>query len=88
LIDSKGFIIELLKFDNYQVDKSWSGDLKTTGLTHIALTVDNLDALVDNLNKQNYQLISEIKISPNGKVKVVFAKGPEGIMLELVEELV
>ena len=88
LIDSKGFIIELLKFDNHQVEKTWSGDLKTTGLTHIALTVDNLDALVDNLKKLNYQLLSEIKISPNGKVKVVFAKGPEGIMLELVEELV
>jgi hypothetical protein len=88
LIDSKGFIIELLKFDNYQVDKSWSGDLKTTGLTHIALTVDNLDALVDNLKKQNYQTLSEIKTSPNKKVKVVFVSGPEGIMLELVQELV
>ena len=88
LIDSKGFIIELLKFDNYQVDKSWSGDLKTTGITHIALTVDNLDALVDNLKKQNYQTLSEIKTSPNKKVKVVFVSGPEGIMLELVQELV
>ena len=58
LIDSKGFIIELLKFDNYQVEETWSGDLKTTGLTHIALTVDNLDLLVDNLKKQNYQLLS------------------------------
>lgn len=88
LIDSKGFIIELLKFDNYQVEKSWSGDLKTTGLTHIALTVDNVEELVGNLKKLNYQLLSEIKLSPNGKVKVVFVKGPEGLMLELVEELV
>ena len=88
LIDSKGFVIELLKFDNYQVEKSWSGDLKTTGLTHIALTVDNVEELVDNIKKLNYQLLSEIKSSPNGKVKVVFVKGPEGIMLELVEELV
>ena len=88
LIDSKGFIIELLKFDNYQVGKSWSGDLKTTGLTHIALTVDNVEELVGNLKKLNYQLLSEIKVSPNGKVKVVFVKGPEGLMLELVEELV
>ena len=87
LIDSKGFIIELLKFDNYKVENSWSGDLKTTGLTHIALTVDNLDELVDNLKKQNYQPLSEIKISPNKKVKVVFVKGPEAIMLELVQEL-
>ena len=62
LIDSKGFIIELLKFDNYQVEKSWSGDLKTTGLTHIALTVDNVEELVGNLKKLNYQLLSEIKM--------------------------
>ena len=52
LIDSKRFIIELLKFDNYQVENSWSGDLKTTGLTHIALTVDNLDELVEILRKR------------------------------------
>jgi catechol 2,3-dioxygenase-like lactoylglutathione lyase family enzyme len=87
LIDSTGFIIELLKFENYQVKNSWSGDLKTTGLTHIALTVDNLDELVDNLKKLNYAPLSEIKISPNKKVKVVFVKGPEAIMLELVQEL-
>jgi catechol 2,3-dioxygenase-like lactoylglutathione lyase family enzyme len=87
LIDSKGFIIELLKFENYQVGNSWSGDLKTTGLTHIALTVDNLDELVKVLIKNNYQTVSDIKVSPNGKVKVVFVKGPEGLMLELVEEL-
>jgi catechol 2,3-dioxygenase-like lactoylglutathione lyase family enzyme len=88
LIDSKGFIIELLKFDNYQVENSWSGDLKTTGLTHIALTVDNLDELVAILRKLDYQTISDIKTSPNKKVKVVFVRGPEGIMLELVQELV
>ena len=87
LIDSKGFLIELLKFDNYEVENSWSGDLKTTGLTHIALTVDNLDDLVDNLKKQNYKPLSDIKISPNKEVKVVFVKGPEAIMLELVQEL-
>ena len=88
LIDSKGFIIELLKFDNYQVGNSWSGDLKKTGLTHIALTVENLDELVVILRKLDYQTISEIKTSPNKKVKVVFVRGPEGIMLELVQELI
>jgi catechol 2,3-dioxygenase-like lactoylglutathione lyase family enzyme len=87
LTDSKGFIIELLKFENHGVDDSWSGDLKTTGLTHIALTVNNLDELVDNLKSQNYEPLSEIKLSPNKKVKVVFVKGPEAIMLELVQEM-
>jgi catechol 2,3-dioxygenase-like lactoylglutathione lyase family enzyme len=87
LIDSKGSIIELLKFENYQVGNSWSGDLKTIGLTHLAITVDNLDELIERLIKDNYQTVSDIKVSPNGKVKVVFVKGPEGLMLELVEEL-
>ncbi len=87
LIDSNGFIIELLKFGNYQVENYWVGDLKTTGLTHIALTVDNLDELVEILTKLDYQTISEIKTSPSKKVKVVFVKGPEAIMLELVQEL-
>ena len=87
LIDSKGFIIELLKFENYQVEDSWPGDLKTNGLTHIALTVENLDELVQILRKLDYQTLSDIKISPNKKVKVVFVRGPEGIMLELVQEL-
>ena len=87
LIDSKGFIIELLKFENYQVEKSWSGDLKTTGLTHIALTVDNLTELMNKLKEQNYHALSEVKVSPNKKVRVVFVKGPEAILLELVEEI-
>ena len=87
LIDSKGFIVELLKFYNHQVDGVWVGDLKTTGLTHIAITVNNLDELVYRLSKQDYKTVSEIKMSPNKKVKVVFVKGPEGIMLELVQEL-
>ena len=87
LIDSKGFIIELLKFENYQVEKSWSGDLKTTGLSHIALTVDNLTELMNKLKEQNYHALSEVKVSPNKKVRVVFVKGPEAILLELVEEI-
>lgn len=87
LIDAKGFIVELLKFDNYQVDNSWSGDLKTTGLTHIALNVDNLEELVRNLKKLKYQTLSGIKTSPDRRVKVVFVKGPEALILELVETL-
>ena len=88
LIDSKGFIIELLEFENYQVAHSWSGDLKTSGLTHIALTVDNLEILKTKLAQNGYEFVSNTLKSPNGFVNVVFVRGPEGLMLELVEELV
>jgi catechol 2,3-dioxygenase-like lactoylglutathione lyase family enzyme len=88
LIDENGFIIELLDFANYPAKYNWEGNLAATGLTHIALTVDDLESLTTKLKENNYKFISEIKKSPNGAVKVVFVKGPEGLMLELVEPLV
>jgi catechol 2,3-dioxygenase-like lactoylglutathione lyase family enzyme len=88
LIDENGFIIELLEFANYPAKDNWEGNLATTGLTHIALTVSDLESLATTLKEHDYKLISEIKKSPNGAVKVVFLRGPEGLMLELVEQLV
>jgi catechol 2,3-dioxygenase-like lactoylglutathione lyase family enzyme len=88
LFDENGFIIELLEFANYPAKDNWEGNLATTGLTHIALTVNDLESLTTKLKEKNYKFISEIKKSPNGAVKVVFVKGPEGLMLELVEPLV
>jgi catechol 2,3-dioxygenase-like lactoylglutathione lyase family enzyme len=88
LIDENGFIIELLDFANYPAKDNWEGNLATTGLTHIALTVSDLESLTIKLKENNYKFISEIKKSPNGAVKVIFVKGPEGLMLELVEPLV
>jgi catechol 2,3-dioxygenase-like lactoylglutathione lyase family enzyme len=88
LIDENGFIIELLEFANSPAKDNWEGSLATTGLTHIALTVSDLEALATKLKENDYRFISEIKKSPNGAVKVVFVRGPEGLMLELVEQLV
>jgi catechol 2,3-dioxygenase-like lactoylglutathione lyase family enzyme len=88
LIDENGFIIELLEFANRPAKDNWEGNLATTGLTHIALTVSDLESLVAKLVENDYKFISEIKKSPNGSVKVVFLRGPEGLMLELVEPLV
>jgi catechol 2,3-dioxygenase-like lactoylglutathione lyase family enzyme len=88
LIDENGFIIELLGFANYPAKDNWEGNLATTGLTHIALTVSDLESLTSKLKENDYKFISKIKKSPNGAVKVVFVSGPEGLMLELVEQLV
>jgi catechol 2,3-dioxygenase-like lactoylglutathione lyase family enzyme len=87
LIDENGFIIELLEFSNYPPKENWEGNLATTGLTHIALTVNDLRTLTVKLKENGYELVSDIKNSPNGLVKVVFVKGPESLMLELVESM-
>ena len=67
-----------------------SKHLKSFEVTGFSLkNVDSeLTLHIEILKKLEYQTISEIKISPNKKVKVVFVRGPEGIMLELVQELV
>ena len=87
LSDNKGFIVELLKFDSSNKESDWQGDLSTTGLTHIALTVESVEQLVNKLNEFNYTSLSKIMKSPNGQVKVVFINGPENLKLEMVEVL-
>ena len=88
LIDANGFVIELLKFNNNQVGVNWSGKLNHTGLTHIALTVSNLDAIIEKVKMSDFKTMSEIKNSPDNKVRLVFIRGPEGTILELVEEII
>jgi catechol 2,3-dioxygenase-like lactoylglutathione lyase family enzyme len=87
LIDENDFIIELLEFSNYPSKEKWAGNLATTGLTHIALTVNDLKNLTVKLKENGYELVSDIKKSPNGLVNVVFVNGPESLMLELVEPI-
>jgi catechol 2,3-dioxygenase-like lactoylglutathione lyase family enzyme len=53
LIDENGFIIELLEFANYPAKDNWEGSLATTGLTHIALTVSDLESLVAKLKEND-----------------------------------
>jgi catechol 2,3-dioxygenase-like lactoylglutathione lyase family enzyme len=85
--DSNGFIVELLKFASPSNNSVWQGDLSTTGLTHIALTVENVEQVVNKLNEFSYTSLSKIMKSPHGQVKVVFINGPENLKLELVEVL-
>jgi catechol 2,3-dioxygenase-like lactoylglutathione lyase family enzyme len=85
--DNNGFIVELLKFASPSNNPDWQGDLSTTGLTHIALTVENVEELVRKLSEFSYASLSKIMKSPNGQVKVVFINGPENLKLELVEVL-
>jgi catechol 2,3-dioxygenase-like lactoylglutathione lyase family enzyme len=85
--DNNGFIVELLKFASPSNNSDWQGDLSTIGLTHIALTVENVEEVVNKLNEFSYTSLSKIMKSPNGQVKVVFINGPENLKLELVEVL-
>ena len=78
-------IVELLKFKNHKDKKNWKGKIYSTGLTHIALTVKNLDKTYKILRKKGVKFKSSPQNSPDGYARVAFCSGPENLMLELVE---
>jgi lactoylglutathione lyase len=54
------------------------------GVEHIGLTVDDVDAAVDELRAKG----AEIAIGPltrNAGLRLAFVRGPEGVMVELVQ---
>ena len=82
-----GNLIELLRFHSHPDQSRWGGSPYSTGFTHIALTVDDLDALVGQLTQLDVTFPAPPQYSPDGYVRMIYARGPEGVLLELVEVL-
>lgn len=87
LADSDGNLLELLWFASHPDKKHWLGKPYSTGLTHIALTVSDLDEAYYRLREKDVTFFAPPQRSPDGRVNVTYARGPEGVILELVEEL-
>lgn len=82
-----GNLIELLYFHSHSDRASWTGMPFSTGLTHLAFTVDDIDADYARLGEAGVMFLTRPQVSPDGFVKVVYASGPEGLLLEFVEVL-
>jgi catechol 2,3-dioxygenase-like lactoylglutathione lyase family enzyme len=78
-------LIELLQFHSHPDRPSWNGKPYSTGLTHIALTVDDLDGVHRELADAGVKFLAPPQRSPDGIVKVTYCRGPEDLLLELVE---
>ena len=80
-------MIELLHFQSHPDRPAWEGTPYTTGFTHLAMTVTDLDASCERLKSEGVVFSAPPQLSPDGSVKVTYGKGPEGVLLELVEVL-
>lgn len=80
-----GNLLELLYFHSHPDKQRWEGRPYSTGFTHIALTVKDLDETLHRLEQFGASIPAKPQISPDGHVKVIYATGPEGVLLELVE---
>lgn len=79
-----GSCIELLSFSTPQLEERLKVLPYQSGITHFALTVENLDQLYSKMSSI-IKFISEPKVSVDGRAKVVFFHGLDGELVELVE---
>jgi len=82
-----GNLVELLCFRSHPDKSRWEGRPYSTGLTHVSLTVRSMKTAVTKLSKHGVRFPNFPQRSPDGKVVVTYAIGPENVLLELVEEL-
>jgi len=79
--------IELVKFNKPSNKIGIQHPLTNTlGIQHIAFNVEDIEALVNKLKKKGAELISDIYGYENA-YKLCYVRGPEGIILELAEEI-
>jgi catechol 2,3-dioxygenase-like lactoylglutathione lyase family enzyme len=83
----EGGMIELLYFHSHPDQPAWIGTPYSTGFTHVAMTVKDIDGLCKTLAAGGVTFFAPPQHSPDGKVKVTYCRGPEGVLLELVEVL-
>jgi catechol 2,3-dioxygenase-like lactoylglutathione lyase family enzyme len=79
--------IELVKFHTPSDENGIQRPLANSlGIQHIAFAVEDIETLVTKLIKKGAELIGEIQNYENA-YKLCFVRGPEGIVLELAEEI-
>ena len=79
--------IELIKFYTPSDEKDIQQSLANTlGIRHIAFTVEDIEAVVAKLKKKGTEIFSEIQ-QYEESYKLCYVRGPEGIILELAEEI-
>ena len=79
--------VELVQFDRPADENGVQRPLANTlGIRHIAFVVDEIEAVVAKLKARGAELFGEIQNYEN-IYKVCYVRGPEGIILELAEEI-
>ena len=78
--------LELLYFKN-STKKKTNIKINTPGLTHISLSVKNIENIYKVLKLNKVVFLSKPQFSKDKKVKLVFCKSPENIFIELVQQL-
>lgn len=79
--------LELIKYHTPTDKRDMQQPLANTwGIRHIAFVVDDIEATVAQLKKKGVEIFSEIQ-NYEDTYKLCYIRGPEGIILELAEQI-
>lgn len=91
LVIPKGGLIELLQYHAPRGGEPHSPPVparaNALGCSHVALTVSDLSALHAEIIRHGCACESEPLIAPNGRAKILYCHDPDGVILELIEDL-
>lgn len=82
-----GNLIELLYYHSHRRQARKQREICEIGVSHIALTVDDIDWEYRRLNDAGVQFYAPPQLSPDGYAKVTFCRDPDGNPVELVQVL-
>lgn len=77
--------IELLQFDHSLPAEENIGHANRIGLRHLAFAVSDLEAEVQRLRGHGVQFIGEIQTWERTGKKLIYFRGPDGILLEFAQ---
>jgi catechol 2,3-dioxygenase-like lactoylglutathione lyase family enzyme len=80
-------LVELLRFTSHRASATEPRQPYSIGPTHVAFTVDDLDAVHERLVRAGVPFNAPPQLSPDGYAKVTFCRDPDGTLVELVEVL-
>ncbi len=82
-----GNLIELLYYHLPPKPNNRRNEICAFGLSHIALTVEDINAEYKRLSESGVKFNSSVQKSPDGYAKVAICRDPEDNFIELVEVL-
>ena len=84
---SDGGSVELLKYLSHPQDVPPPRRSCDVGINHIAIQVDDIDAVHQKLVSEGITFHVPPTVSSDGGAKVTYCRDPEGVIVELVEIL-
>ena len=85
--DEGNALIELLCYESHKRERKENNEIPNIGASHPAFTVNDIDYEYKKLKEKGVKFNCLPQVSPNGKAKVTFCEDPDGVLVELVEEL-